>query len=199
MQRSRAIAGVARAEFLRATALSLDPALPRVALLARDIDRGDAAARLPLVGDALRVPPVRRRPRGSARLWPIATGWRPARVMTLPLAGRAVTFTVAGVWRDYARQQGAVVIERSRYVALTGDDAVNEAALWLAPGVDAAAVRDDVARAAGAGRVLDSQRRRDLRKLSLAVFDRTFAVTYALRSRRGADRPRRACRRRSAR
>ena len=86
---------------------------------------------------------------------------------------------MAGVWRDYVRQQGAVVIERSRYVALTGDDAVNEATLWLAPGVDAAAVRDDVARAAGAGRVLTATPA-DLRKLSLAAFDRTFAVTYAL-------------------
>ena len=103
--------------------------------------------------------PVRRRPRGSASRWPMRRGWRPVRSLTLPLAGRAVAFTVAGVWRDYVRQQGAVVIERARYVALTGDDAVNEAALWLAPGVDAAAVRDDVARAAGAAARAQLRRR----------------------------------------
>ena len=173
------IGGVARAEFMRATSLWLDPSLPRVALLARDIDPGDAAARLALVGDALRVTAGAPPPAWISEPVADAKGLAPGALLTLPLAGRAVTFTVAGVWRDYVRQQGAVVIERSRYVALTGDDAVNEATLWLAPGVDAAAVRDDVARAAGAGRVLTATPA-DLRKLSLAAFDRTFAVTYAL-------------------
>jgi putative ABC transport system permease protein len=104
----------------------------------------------------------------------------PGSLLTVPLNGRAVTFTVAGVWRDYVRQQGAVVIERARYVALTGDDAVNEATLWLAPAANAAAVRDAVLRErGGASRVLVATPS-DLRKLSLAAFDRTFAVTYAL-------------------
>jgi putative ABC transport system permease protein len=78
------------------------------------------------------------------------------------------------------RQQGAIVIERSRYVALTGDDAVNEATLWLAPGADAAAVRDAVAGRAGDAKRVLAATPGDLRKLSLAAFDRTFAVTYAL-------------------
>ena len=150
-----------------------------MALLARDIDPRDAAARLALVGDALRVTAGAPPPAWISEPVADAKGLAPGALLTLPLAGRAVTFTVAGIWRDYVRQQGAVVIERSRYVALTGDDAVNEATLWLAPGVDAAAVRDDVARAAGAGRVLTATPA-DLRKLSLAAFDRTFAVTYAL-------------------
>ena len=64
---------------MRATIVILDPSLPRVALLARDIDPGDAAARLALVGDALAVTPVRRRPRGSASLSPMRKGWRRVR------------------------------------------------------------------------------------------------------------------------
>ena len=173
------IGGVDRAEFMRATSLWLDASLPRVTLLARDIDPTDAQSRLAIVGDALRVAADAPPPIWISEPVADARALAPGALLALPLAGRAVTFTVAGVWRDYVRQQGAVVIERSRYVALTGDDAVNEATLWLATGVDAAAVRDAVGQAAGEGRVLTATTG-DLRKLSLAAFDRTFAVTYAL-------------------
>jgi len=91
-----------------------------------------------------------------------------------------VVFSVAGVWRDYARQQGAVVIERSVYRRVTGDDTVNEAALWLAPGANVAAVRDAIDAYAGAAGRIRAATPVDLRRLSLSTFDRTFAVTYAL-------------------
>jgi putative ABC transport system permease protein len=101
-------------------------------------------------------------------------------LLTLPLAGHNVTFTVAAIWRDYARQQGAVVVERARYRAITGDDAVNEAALWLVPDASAADVRDRVAAYAGGAARIQAATPAELRALSLATFDRTFAVTYAL-------------------
>jgi len=98
----------------------------------------------------------------------------------LPIGGSNVEFTVAGVFRDYARQQGSIVIERSRYRALTRDDAVNEAALWLAPGTSIAGVRDAIAAYAGGHARIRAETPATLRELSLATFDRTFAVTYAL-------------------
>jgi putative ABC transport system permease protein len=100
--------------------------------------------------------------------------------LTLPIGGRNVAFTVAGVFRDYARQQGSIVIERSRYRALSGDDAVNEAALWLAHGASVADVRDAIGRYAGGRARIRTETPARLRDLSLATFDRTFAVTYAL-------------------
>jgi len=174
------IGGVEHAEFMRATSIFVDPSLPRVTLLARDIDPRDAAARLALVGDALPVGPSQPPPAWISEPVADAKSLAPGALLTLPLNGRAVAFTVAGIWRDYVRQQGAIVIERSRYVALTGDDAVNEATLWLAPGADAAAVRDAVAGRAGDAKRVLAATPGDLRKLSLAAFDRTFAVTYAL-------------------
>src|SRR6185437_2911726 len=45
-----AIPGVARAEFMRVTSINVDPARPRIVLLARDIDPRDAGARIALVG-----------------------------------------------------------------------------------------------------------------------------------------------------
>ncbi|HWD36264.1 MAG TPA: FtsX-like permease family protein, partial [Casimicrobiaceae bacterium] len=83
-------------------------------------------------------------------------------------------------WRDYARQQGAIVIERRRYEAITGDASVNEAALWIADGVSIADVRDALSAYAGDGERLLVSTPGELRRLSLATFDRTFAVTYAL-------------------
>jgi len=107
-------------------------------------------------------------------------GYTPGRRIELPLAGRRVAFTVAGVWRDYARQQGAVLLDRDRYVALTGDAEANDAAVWLAPGTSADAFRRAVAATLPAADRYTVTTAGAIRTLSLAVFDRTFAVTYAL-------------------
>jgi len=107
-------------------------------------------------------------------------GYRIGERVDLPLGGREVEFTVAGLWRDYARQTGAVVIDRRYYIGLTGDMRVNEAALWLAPGTQLAALQHEIeTRAGGAERVRVAVPG-EIRSRSLATFDRTFAVTYAL-------------------
>ncbi|HTF13631.1 MAG TPA: ABC transporter permease, partial [Burkholderiales bacterium] len=107
-------------------------------------------------------------------------GWRPGAVIELPLGGRNARFTVAGVWRDYARQQGAVLIERYEYLRHTGDAYANDAAVWLAPGADPASfTREIQARVAG-GTNLEIAGPGEIREGSLRIFDRTFAVTYAL-------------------
>ncbi|MGE5169943.1 MAG: FtsX-like permease family protein [Rudaea sp.] len=174
------VQGVARAEFMRVTSLMLDPARPRVVLLARDVDPRDPGARLALVDAPLVPAPGAPPPAWISESLADIRSLAPGMTLTLPLGGREAAFTVAGIWRDYARQQGAVVIERAHYRALTGDDRVNEAALWLAPGASVASVRDAVATYAGGEARLSIGTPADLRRLSLATFDRTFAVTYAL-------------------
>jgi putative ABC transport system permease protein len=175
-----AIPGVARAEFMRATSVVLDPSAPRVTLLARDIDPQKPQARLALVGGTLAPPAGAPPPAWISEPVADAQALAVGQPITVPLAGRNVTFTVAGIWRDYVRQQGAIVVERPRYVALTGDDSVNEASLWLAEGASEARVRDAVAAAAGGASHVLVATPGELRRLSLATFDRTFAVTYAL-------------------
>ena len=86
---------------------------------------------------------------------------------------------VVAVWRDYARQHGAIVIERGTYAALTGDRRANDAALWLKPGATAAAVATSL-RALPGGHLLEIAGPGEIRSASLAIFDRSFAVTYAL-------------------
>lgn len=174
------VRGLRRTDFLRAQSLLLDAARPRIVLLARDFPPGDPARFLPLVVEgpprAVGDPPPAWVSEAVVDLYGFAPGQR----ILLPLAGRAVPFMVAGVWRDYARQQGAVVIERAVYAQLTGDTTANDAALWLDAGARLEDVRADIETRLAARGSLTFSTPGDIRAISLRVFDRTFAVTYAL-------------------
>src|SRR5262249_43940783 len=81
---------------------------------------------------------------------------------------------------DYARSTGAIVMSRNDYVAASGDENVSEASLWLKPGASFAAVEAGMrARFLGGGK-LELMSSAALRERSLSIFDRAFAVTYAL-------------------
>jgi len=170
--------GVRRAEFLRSQRLFVAPERPPITLLARAVE---AEGRLPpLIGAA-----AARAPGGPPAAWvsEIASdiyGWRRGDVIVLPLGGRSARVSVAGVWREYARQQGAVLIERYEYLRYTGDANANDVALWLAPGAEPAVLRRRIAERLSDGVDLEITEPGELREASLGIFDRTFAVTYAL-------------------
>jgi len=174
------VPGLRRVDFLRTQSLLLDPAQPRVALLARDLPPGDPGHALPLVVEG----PARTRgeppPVWVSEAVVDLYGYQPGQRILLPLAGRAQPFTVAGVWRDYARQQGALVIERAEYTRLTGDTTANDAALWLEDGARIDDVRREIETRLAPASSLTFATPGDIRSISLRVFDRTFAVTYAL-------------------
>ena len=166
---------VARADFLRAGRVALDPARPPLTLIARD----RAARAFPLVG-----PAHERRPGDPPPVWVSEAvqdlyGFSVGKRIALPLDGQAHAFVVQGVFRDYARQHGAFLVERADYVALTGDRRINDAALWLAPGATAAAVMQRL-RAQPGGAQLEISVPGEIRQLSLRIFDRSFAATYAM-------------------
>jgi putative ABC transport system permease protein len=178
--RVAALPGVRRAEFLREQQLLLDPARPRVVLQARVVDSANPSRNLPIVGATV-VPAAGEPP----PVWVNEAvvdlyGYAPGKVIALPIAGTVVRFTVAGVWRDYARQQGAIAIERPRYIGLTGDRTATSGGLWLAEGVARSAVQASIRREIPGGERLEIALPGEIRSLSLKVFDRTFAVTYAL-------------------
>jgi len=173
--RVRALPQVEKAVFLRSGRILLDPMRPPVALLARD----PVKLQFPLVGKAYERkegdPPPAWISEAVADLYGFSSGSR----IELPLAGKKQTFVVTGVWRDYARQHGAIVIERGTYAALSGDARSNDAALWLKPGASAAALEAALKALPGGG-LLDIAAPGEIRSASLAIFDRSFAVTYAL-------------------
>jgi putative ABC transport system permease protein len=174
------IDGVARAEAQRAVPLQLDATRPDVVLLARAT--GAAGERLPLVGDVAPAEPGRVSiwaSEATARLY----GARPGSDLALPLPdGTRIDARVRGVWRDYARQHGSIAIALADFRRLSGDRRVNDVALWLAPGADAAKVQAAIRAAAGAPALLDFATPGELRAVSLRIFDRSFAVTYALQA-----------------
>lgn len=170
---------VARAEFSVNLKVSLDAAHAPVSLIARPVDRQNAAQKLPLTGDALAWREGQAAPAWVSEAIVDIYGARVGGEITLPIAGQAQRFLVAGVWRDYARQFGAIIIDTADYERIAGAAAPTEAALWLAPGASAATVIADLqpqlrsksAEFASAG---------EIRAISLRIFDRSFAVTYVL-------------------
>ena len=99
--------------------------------------------------------------------------------LSIPIGTRVASLTVAGIYYEYSSSQGYVIVDNAtlrRY--LPGQPATN-AAVYLAPGADAAAVRRQIqVRTAGMGIVVAQNR--DLRRAAIEVFDRTFAITWAL-------------------
>ena len=173
--RISALPGVGEVRFTRHDSLRLAAGQAPVGLIARPVSAD--GHELPLVGAA--------RPGGDKpAIWISEAvqdlyGWRPGQRVEVPLAGRQVALHIAGVWRDYARQTGALMIDLADYRRLTGDTLASDAAIYLAPG----AVADQVAAAlkatAGPG-ALATASPGFLRGRSLRIFDRTFAVTYLL-------------------
>jgi putative ABC transport system permease protein len=167
----------AKVERMANAALTIDPQRPQVALLIREIEPRDPAARLPLTGPLL-TPPA-----ALPAVWisePMAEIYRlaPAQTLRLPLLGREVPVFIGGVWRDYGRQFGAVVISRQDYQQLGGDFQPTDLALWPLPGQEAQASAWLAPWADRYGlEVADSA---TIRRLSLSIFDKSFAVTYAL-------------------
>jgi putative ABC transport system permease protein len=179
LDRLRADPGVARVDLAHVTRVSLAPERAPVALLARVIDRARPQDTLPLTGAALPwragMPPPVWVSESVVDLF----GARPGQPLVLPLAGRTVEVIVLGVWRDYARQFGSVLMDVNDYARLTGDATRTDASLWMAPGARAADVTARLVRQLDA-RSAEFAEPGEIRAISLRIFDRSFAVTYVL-------------------
>jgi putative ABC transport system permease protein len=173
-----AIPGVSRVEFRRTRQLLLDPTRAPVTLIARGASPAQTAAELPLVQSA-------QAPRENPPAWISEAlqdlyGYQVGDTIAVPLAGRTRSFIVAGVWRDYARLSGSIVISKQTYEAETGDSAANEGSMWLAPGVEAASVVKLLRARLNNGDAVEITTTAALHERSLQIFDRAFAITYAL-------------------
>lgn len=157
-----------------------------VALLARELPKEDA---LPLVGALAPPTGPERLPvyinealRDRLKLQPgmplmLALDAAPnATGATPPIAAY-----VRGVWRDYARQSGALQLSLADYQRLSGDRRITELYLWLAQGVTQQQLQQRVS-ALAQPMALEFAASAELLAISLRVFDRSFAVTYWLQA-----------------
>lgn len=174
------VPGVSRAEPQQVVQVTLDPRQPPVAVVVRPLS--DPARELPVVGELLPLPDGAT-PAFVSEAMVDLYGAAPGREMALPLPdGSRATVFVRGVWRDYARQHGAVMLRAVDYVRLTGDRRASDLALWLQPGTDAAAVQQALRALALPGAPLEFASPGEIRQTSLRIFDRSFAVTYWLQA-----------------
>ena len=202
--------GVKRVSTQRTKLLLMDPARPAVALIARQLDDPANALPLvgdPLpvppgqigiyVSEAM------------VDLYGAEPGKPFLRLNSAfahVLYTKYAMFYIAGVWRDYARQSGTIAISSADFERLTGDKRVNDLALWLAESADSTqvqqAIRDIADKQSGtpapaeeltnatkatkatnatnAGQLIEFASSREIRAVSLKIFDRSFAVTYWL-------------------
>jgi len=179
--RLAAAPGVANIQFTRTTALRMAADRPPVALIARP--GGWAASDIPLMIGRAIAPPT-----GAVPVWvsePFSRiyGRRVGDRIDLPIGpGGRTGVVIAGVWRDYARQHGAIAIDARDFERLTGDRARTEASVDLAPGAQPASVIASLRAALPPGLAprVTFARPRELREMALRIFDRSFAVTYLL-------------------
>jgi putative ABC transport system permease protein len=107
-------------------------------------------------------------------------GVGPGDTLDVPIGGHPRRLTVAGVWRDYSYQWGHLLLDRSAFEAFTGDRRADQIALYLQPNADPAALRERLKAAFAGAPALEIADAREIRRHSLAIFDRSFAVTYVL-------------------
>ena len=100
-------------------------------------------------------------------------------VVQIPLAGAVRRFKVLGIYFDYSTERGFVVMDRKTMLKYLPDRAASNLAVYLKPGVDAADVRKRIDQVIGSRAVMVFTNAK-LRSNALAIFDRTFQITWAL-------------------
>ncbi len=182
--------GIERLEWSLQQQILLRPDRPEVTLIARPISAGGAAQTLPLTGNLVSQPTsmnastLHSHPEVYvSEAMTDLYGWQPGEVHQLPLArgeNGLLPVWVAGVFRDYGRQHGSIVMDLSTYQKLTHDLRRTDIAIWISPGKHPAEVLDLLQRRFPQLDGIPFKTATDLRALSLTIFDRSFALTYAL-------------------
>lgn len=185
----RALPGVAGVSTYRGVDLLTDYGMTR--LVALDLDpRGESGIDLlDAPGGPERVFQAFRGGEGVLASEPFAfrNGLAPGDMVRLDGEQGAVQLPVLGVFRDYGSDTGTLMMARSLYDRLYDDPEVTSLGIFLAgagpgaAGVDGEGVADAVRALAGEASPVVVRSNRELRELSLEVFDRTFAITRVLR------------------
>ena len=100
-------------------------------------------------------------------------------VVTLPGPGGTAHLRIAAVYNDYSSDSGFLLLDRAIYARLFHDDSINSIAIYAQTGSDLLTLRSRLLQRAGAARI-DVQSTRELRGYVIEIFNRTFAITYAL-------------------
>ena len=106
-------------------------------------------------------------------------GVRPGQTIRVRMGEIEAPLAVAGVYYDYSSSQGLVVVDSSTMLKYLPNQPPSNAAVYVAPGVAVDAVLDQI-RLLTTGMGVLIAPNAELRRASMEVFDRTFAITWAL-------------------
>ncbi len=99
--------------------------------------------------------------------------------LVLSLGESRASFRIVDVFYDYASERGTILMGRDTLLRYLPDPAPSNLAVFVAPGANIDAVRQSIETAAAGHRILLFSDH-DLRREAIRIFDRTFAITYAL-------------------
>lgn len=89
-------------------------------------------------------------------------------------------FRIEAVYYDYSSDLGYIVMPRQWYREFYHDERISNLAVYLKPGASPDAVRNAIQSRLKGQSLLHIRSNRELREEVLRIFDRTFAITYAL-------------------
>ncbi len=180
-RRTAALPGVERVHLLRRVEIPTPEGPVRMLALGTD-ERSLASSFELLDGDPDEVWPAFQRGEAVAVSEPFARrhGVEAGSTLRLRTARGDQTFRIAGVYYDYASDQGLVLMSRPAYLRWWNDPKLSGFSLDLAPGADPDATIERLRAALGDQAVL-FRSNRALKQGSLEVFDRTFRITAVLR------------------
>ncbi len=180
----RALPGVLAVDTYRATGITLGDRLAQVVGIEFAVQRDQGQLGF-VGGEDARAVLGRALARGSvivtesfAHRYRVRAGDR----VRLPAARGEVELAVEGVFYDYSVDAGAVLMDRSLYARLWGDDRTESLAIYLSRTTATDSVRSAILRLAGVGRWLHVTPNRVLRERVLTVFDETFRITWVLQA-----------------
>jgi putative ABC transport system permease protein len=99
--------------------------------------------------------------------------------ITLALGAARPSFRIVDVYYDYGSERGSILMDRQTMLRYLSDPSPSNLAIYVAPNASVESVREEITQASAGYRVLLASNR-DLRTEAIRIFDRTFAITYAL-------------------
>jgi putative ABC transport system permease protein len=99
--------------------------------------------------------------------------------IVLSLGESRANFRIVDVYYDYASERGTIVMDRQTLLKYLPDPTPSSVAVFVKNGTNPETVRREILETAAGRRILIFTDR-DLRIQAVRIFDRTFAITYAL-------------------
>jgi putative ABC transport system permease protein len=106
-------------------------------------------------------------------------GARVGDAITLSLGAAQAAFRIIDAYYDYSSERGEILMDRVTLLRYLPDPAPSNVAVYVAPGFGVEQVRSQILQAA-AGRRIAIFSDGEIRAEAIRIFDRTFAITYAL-------------------